>query len=67
MEEASRAESVPHHPIDTQTAMDPVIMLTANGQPESMTQPTNLGATEYVKKLFSSDRLLKTIELFFPR
>ena len=44
----------------------PVIMLTANGQPESIAEATNLGATEYLKKPFSPERLLKTIQLFLP-
>jgi CheY-like chemotaxis protein len=40
----------------------PVIMLTANGQPESMNEAATLGATEYLKKPFSPERLLQTIE-----
>jgi CheY-like chemotaxis protein len=44
----------------------PVIMLTANGQPESMIEATTLGATEYLKKPFSPERLLQSIESFLP-
>jgi DNA-binding response OmpR family regulator len=41
-------------------------MLTANALPESMTEANNLGATEYLKKPFSPERLLQTIKSFLP-
>lgn len=44
----------------------PVIMLTANGRPESIVEATTLGATEYLKKPFSPDRLLQTIKSLLP-
>jgi CheY-like chemotaxis protein len=45
----------------------PVIMLTANGRPESIAEATTLGATEYLKKPFSPDHLLRTVASFVPR
>lgn len=45
----------------------PVVMLTANGQPESMAEATKLGATEYLQKPFSPERLLQTIGSFLPK
>lgn len=45
----------------------PVIMLTANSRPETMTEATNLGATEYLKKPFSQERLMAAIEPFMPK
>ncbi|HRI38109.1 MAG TPA: response regulator, partial [Nitrospira sp.] len=44
----------------------PVVMLTANTLPESMTEANNLGATEYLRKPFSTERLLQIIESFLP-
>ncbi len=44
----------------------PVIVLTADTRIETMTEATNLGATEYLKKPFSQKHLLQTIELFIP-
>lgn len=44
----------------------PVIMLTANGRPESIAEATTLGATEYLKKPFSPDHLLRTVASFVP-
>ena len=45
----------------------PVIMLTANGRPESMAEATTLGATEYLKKPFSPEHLLRTVASFVPK
>lgn len=45
----------------------PVIMLTANGRPESVAEATTLGATEYLKKPFSPERLLQTVESLMAR
>jgi CheY-like chemotaxis protein len=45
----------------------PVIMLTANGRPESIAEATALGATEYLKKPFSPEHLLRTVATFVPR
>lgn len=45
----------------------PVIMLTTNGHPESTAEATTLGATEYLKKPFSAEHLLRTIASFMPR
>ena len=45
----------------------PVIILSANGQPELIVEATNLGATEYLKKPFSRERLLQAVELFLPK
>jgi DNA-binding response OmpR family regulator len=45
----------------------PVIMLTANGRPESIAEATTLGATEYLKKPFSPEHLLRTVASFVPR
>jgi DNA-binding response OmpR family regulator len=44
----------------------PVIMLTADGHPESMAEAISLGATEYLKKPFSPERLLRIIESLLP-
>ncbi len=44
----------------------PVIMLTADGRPESIAEATTLGATEYLKKPFSPDHLLRTVASFVP-
>jgi CheY-like chemotaxis protein len=45
----------------------PVIMLTANGRPESIAEATSLGATEYLKKPFSPEHLLQTVASFVPK
>jgi DNA-binding response OmpR family regulator len=45
----------------------PIIMLTANGRPESISEATSLGATEYLKKPFSPEHLLRTIASFVPK
>ena len=45
----------------------PVVMLTANGRPESMAEATTLGATEYLKKPFTPEHLLRTVASFMPR
>lgn len=45
----------------------PVILLTADSRSETMTEATNLGATEYVQKPFVADRLLKSVHRFLPR
>lgn len=45
----------------------PVIMLTADTRPVTMAKATDLGATEYLRKPFSPERLLKAIEPFWPR
>lgn len=42
----------------------PVVMLTANGRPESMAEATTLGATEYLKKPFTPEHLLRTVASF---
>jgi len=44
----------------------PVIMLTTNSRTESMVEAINLGATEYLTKPFSPERLLKTVQSFLP-
>lgn len=44
----------------------PVILLTANTQAETMKEACLLGATEYVQKPFSAERLLKSIRQFLP-
>lgn len=44
----------------------PVIMLTANGRPESIDEATTLGAAEYLKKPFSPDRLLQVVNSLMP-
>ncbi len=44
----------------------PVIVLTADTRAETMAEATDLGATEYLKKPFSPERLLQTIESFIP-
>ncbi|MDH5740143.1 MAG: response regulator [Nitrospira sp.] len=45
----------------------PVIMLTANGHSESIAEATTLGATEYLKKPFSPDHLLRTLASLVPK
>lgn len=45
----------------------PVILLTGDSSTETMTEAANLGATEYVKKPFAAERLLKSIHRFLPR
>ncbi len=45
----------------------PVIILSADTRIETMAEATNLGATEYLKKPFSQERLMKAVELFLPR
>ncbi|MDH4080779.1 MAG: response regulator transcription factor [Nitrospira sp.] len=45
----------------------PVVMLTANGRPESMAEATTLGATEYLKKPFTPEHLLRTVASFMSR
>jgi DNA-binding response OmpR family regulator len=45
----------------------PVIVLSADTRIETMAEATNLGATEYLKKPFSQERLMKAVELFLPR
>jgi len=45
----------------------PVIILSADTREETMVEATNLGATEYLKKPFSEERLLKAVEPFVPK
>ena len=45
----------------------PVILLTADSRTETMTEAANLGATEYVKKPFIAERLLKSVHRFLPK
>ncbi len=45
----------------------PVIVLSADTREETMAEATTLGATEYLKKPFSQERLLKAIEPFLPK
>ena len=45
----------------------PVVMLTANGRPESMAEATTLGATEYLKKPFTPEHLLRTVASFMSK
>jgi len=45
----------------------PVLVLSADTREETMAEATNLGATEYLKKPFSQERLMKAVELFLPR
>jgi len=45
----------------------PVVMLTANGRPESMAEATTLGVTEYLKKPFTPEHLLRTVASFMLR
>ncbi len=45
----------------------PVIVLTANTHSDTMVQAAHLGATEYLNKPFSQERLMKAIEVFLPR
>ncbi|NGZ01948.1 MAG: hypothetical protein CV090_02720 [Nitrospira sp. WS238] len=42
-------------------------MLTANGRPESIAEATTLGATEYLKKPFTPEHLLRTVASCMPR
>lgn len=45
----------------------PVVMLTANGRPESTAEATTLGATEYLKKPFTPEHLLRTVASFMSK
>jgi len=45
----------------------PVVMLTANGRPESMAEATTLGAMAYLKKPFTPEHLLRTVASFMSR
>lgn len=45
----------------------PVIILSGDTRIETMPEATDLGATEYLKKPFSQERLMKAVELFLPR
>ncbi|MBK9307160.1 MAG: response regulator [Nitrospira sp.] len=45
----------------------PVVMLTANSRSESMAEATTLGATEYLKKPFTPEHLLRTVASCMPR
>jgi DNA-binding response OmpR family regulator len=45
----------------------PVIILSGDARIETMAEATHLGATEYLKKPFSQERLMKAVELFLPR
>lgn len=45
----------------------PVIVLSADNREETIAEATTLGATEYLKKPFSQERLMKAVELFLPR
>ena len=45
----------------------PVIILSADTRDETMAEAANLGATEYLKKPFSQERLMKAVEPFLPR
>ncbi len=45
----------------------PVVMLTANGRPESMAEATTQGATEYLKKPFTPEHLLRTVASFMSK
>jgi DNA-binding response OmpR family regulator len=45
----------------------PVIILSADMSTDTMVEATNLGATEYLKKPFSQERLMKAIEPFLPK
>ena len=45
----------------------PVIILSADTREETMAEATTLGATEYLKKPFSQERLMKAVALFLPR
>jgi len=42
----------------------PVIILSADTRTEIIAEATNLGATEYLKKPFSQERLMKAVEPF---
>ena len=45
----------------------PVIILSGDTRIETMAEATHLGATEYLKKPFSQERLMKAVALFLPR
>lgn len=45
----------------------PVIILSADARPETMAEAASLGATEYLNKPFSQERLLKSIEPFLSK
>ena len=45
----------------------PVIVLSADTRIETMVEATSLGATEYLKKPFSQERLMKAVEPFLPK
>jgi PAS domain-containing protein len=46
----------------------PILLhVSADTRIETMAEATNLGATEYLKKPFSQERLMKAVELFLPR
>lgn len=45
----------------------PVIILSGDTRIETMAEAPHLGATEYLKKPFSQERLMKAVELFLPR
>lgn len=45
----------------------PVIILSADNREETIAEATTLGATEYLKKPFSQERLMKAVEVFLPR
>lgn len=45
----------------------PVIILSADTRIETMVEATSLGATEYLKKPFSQERLMKAVEPFLPK
>ena len=45
----------------------PVILLTADSRTETMTEAINLGATEYIQKPFTPERVMKSVHQFLPR
>ena len=45
----------------------PVILLTADSRSETMTEAINLGATEYIQKPFTPERVMKSVHQFLPR
>ena len=45
----------------------PVIILSVDTREDTMAEATTLGATEYLKKPFSQERLMKAVALFLPR
>ncbi|MGC4098024.1 MAG: response regulator [Nitrospira sp.] len=45
----------------------PVIVLTADTRSDSLVEATNLGATAYLTKPFSKERLMQAVEQFLPR